>query len=270
MTEIYQDETFTVPSTTASSRLDFSADYPYSGQTSLLHFALVRARRDVRRLLAATGSRRLRQTSRWPIRPLERGRPSSSRSRTARPRVGSGLAAPCSGTPRTYQYAAAGKVSPSTLDIAAGKSKTVTITVTSPKSAGDTQQSVVLSTTGAGTTTIPVTIRTMIPITKKGGTFSGVLTGGNGRGGAPAQENTYAFDVPKGESDLDASVTLSTDPSDELIAYLVDPDGQTVGYFEQRHDRQLRDAGIDPVGEPVPRRPHGGPVGAVSSTGSTR
>jgi hypothetical protein len=63
-----------------------------------------------------------------------------------------------------------------------------------------------------------------------GGTFAGVLTGGNGRAGAQAQSNTYAFDVPSGKKDIDVSVTLSTDPGDELIGLLVDPQGQTVGY----------------------------------------
>ena len=41
VTEVYQNETFTVPSTTGTSRLEFAADYPYTGQTSLLHFALI-------------------------------------------------------------------------------------------------------------------------------------------------------------------------------------------------------------------------------------
>jgi len=56
------------------------------------------------------------------------------------------------------------------------------------------------------------------------------LTGGNGRAGAQAQSNTYAFDVPSGKKDIDVSVTLSTDPGEELIALLVNPQGQTVGY----------------------------------------
>ena len=40
VTEVYQAESFTVPPTSGPSRLEFSADYPYTGQTSLLHFAL--------------------------------------------------------------------------------------------------------------------------------------------------------------------------------------------------------------------------------------
>jgi hypothetical protein len=79
-----------------------------------------------------------------------------------------------------------------------------------------------------GQTTIPVTLRTLVPTGPNGGTFSGVLTGGNGNF-APAQSNTYDFNVPSGQTDLDASVTLADDPGDQLIGYLVDPNGQTVG-----------------------------------------
>ena len=67
-------------------------------------------------------------------------------------------------------------------------------------------------------------------MTKNGGTFSGVLTGGNGRQGAESQTNTYYFDVPSGKTDLDVSVALADDPLDQLTALLVDPHGQTVGY----------------------------------------
>ena len=103
------------------------------------------------------------------------------------------------------------------------------MTLASPATSGDTNQSIVVA-TSAATTTIPVTVRTLVPIAANGGTFTGVLTGGNGRAGAQAQSNTYAFSVPSGKKDIDVSVTLSTDPGDDLIALLVDPKGQTVGY----------------------------------------
>jgi hypothetical protein len=38
------------------------------------------------------------------------------------------------------------------------------------------------------------------------------------------------FQVPPGETDLDASIALANDPGDELIVSLVDPSGQTVRY----------------------------------------
>jgi hypothetical protein len=81
---------------------------------------------------------------------------------------------------------------------------------------------------GDGTTTIPVTVRTLI---KAGhgptrGTFNGVLTGGNGRTN-PAVMNTYSFDVPSGRRDVDVSAALS-DPNDGVVGYLIDPAGEAV------------------------------------------
>jgi hypothetical protein len=77
-----------------------------------------------------------------------------------------------------------------------------------------------------------VTIRTVVPTGPSGGQFTGVLTGGNGRPGAQAQLNTYVFNVPGGERDLNVELHLQTDPSDYLIAYLENPDGQIVGYSD--------------------------------------
>jgi hypothetical protein len=53
-----------------------------------------------------------------------------------------------------------------------------------------------------------------------------VLTGGNGRPGAAAQTNTFAFDVPAGRKDVDVSVTLRGSVNQGVIGYLVSPDGQ--------------------------------------------
>jgi hypothetical protein len=57
-----------------------------------------------------------------------------------------------------------------------------------------------------------------------------MLTGGDGRSGDEAATNTYAFDVPNGQRDLDVSVTLADDPQDIFVAELVDPNGQTASY----------------------------------------
>ena len=53
-----------------------------------------------------------------------------------------------------------------------------------------------------------------------------MLTGGNGRGN-PAATNTYAFHVPAGLHDLDASATFA-DLNDGVVAYLIDPQGEAV------------------------------------------
>jgi hypothetical protein len=131
----------------------------------------------------------------------------------------------------TLDYAPGSLIVPSSLNLAAGKSANATLLVTSPLAAGDTDQSVVVSAPG-NQSTLPVVVRTLVPtgLLGSGGTFSGVMTGGNGRDAGDAAANTYFFNVPAGQKDLDASLTLANDPNDVLIGYLVDPNGQTVGY----------------------------------------
>jgi len=85
----------------------------------------------------------------------------------------------------------------------------------------------VLSTVGGATNTIPVTVRTLVPLGPTGGQFSGVLTGGNGRAYAPAQTSTYQFQVPPGLSDLDVAARFA-DAGDGVVAFLQDPEGETV------------------------------------------
>ncbi|HYC09876.1 MAG TPA: hypothetical protein VEC10_09580, partial [Steroidobacteraceae bacterium] len=70
---------------------------------------------------------------------------------------------------------------------------------------------------------IPIALRTLIPITHGSGSFSGTLTGGNGRPGAgPTQ--TFAFDVPPGANNMALNLQIS-DPLYLLEGLLVDPNG---------------------------------------------
>jgi hypothetical protein len=228
VTEVYQNKTFTVPATTGTSRLEFAADYPYTGQSSLLHFALIEpdgayAGYSLPQGLGDYGNVEVTNppAGKWTVVFF-----TEKDGATA---GGVGTSGTIQWDASTYEYAAAAKISPSSIAIGAGKTATAKVTIASPATAGDMDQSIVVRTT-ATTTTIPVTLRTLVPMGADGGTFAGVLTGGNGRAGAQAQSNTYAFDVPSGKKDIDVSVTLSTDPGDELIGLLVDPQGQTVGY----------------------------------------
>ena len=59
--QVYQDEHFTVPTTNGLSRLEFAADHSFTGQASLFELRAHRAQRDLRRLLAPAGVRRLRR-----------------------------------------------------------------------------------------------------------------------------------------------------------------------------------------------------------------
>jgi hypothetical protein len=150
-----------------------------------------------------------------------------------------------------FVAATEGSMSQSSVTLAAGESQGVELNVTMPATPGDTGFAVVVD-AGSHVTTIPVTLRTDIPLTASGGTFSGVLTGGNGRGGAPAQSNTYSLVVPPGERDLDVAVAMASNPTtkslttnDEFGAFLVDPDGATRAYNENAQLDNKAAEGID-------------------------
>ncbi|HEX3873141.1 MAG TPA: S8 family serine peptidase [Solirubrobacteraceae bacterium] len=232
LTDVYQDVPFTVPAGT--SRLRFAADFPPPPDAddfnSLVRFALLEP--------DGTYAGYSRPQGLADYGELEVANPPGGKwtavfftERNGAAPGAVGTTGPIAWDASSQDYAPASPIFPATLQIAAGKSASATLAVTSPSAPGDTDQSVVVSTPG-NQTTIPVTVRTLVPtgLLAGNGAFSGVLTGGNGRDPSDAAANTYFFDVPPGQRDLDASVTLANDPNDTLVAYLVDPNGQTVGY----------------------------------------
>jgi hypothetical protein len=229
-TEVYQKVTFTVPHTAQPSRLDFSSDFQFTGQTSVMHVALLEPDGTYAGYSNPQG---LADFSDVQVANPPAGTWTAvfytllDNSATNPPTVGT--SGPIQWNATTSRFAPAGPISPSSLTLAAGATKTATLSVTNPGSAGDTDQSVVVS-SGQVHTTIPVTVRTTVPTTASGGTFQGVLTGGNGRPGAQAQANFYTFTVPKGAKNIHAEVDLANDPNDVLTGYLIDPSGQNLGY----------------------------------------
>ncbi len=119
-----------------------------------------------------------------------------------------------------------GSISPSLFTLQPGQSKTVSVTLPTPTVGGDTTYTVSLGSSGGHQTAVPVIMRAVVPTTSGTGTFAGAITGGNGRSFSPAQTFSYAFDVPRGQKDLDVSVTLANDPGDLLEGILVDPTGE--------------------------------------------
>jgi hypothetical protein len=229
VTEVYQVETFRVPPAGPGPRLVFSADYQDTNQTSPLHFALFEPDGTYAAYSEPQGLGDYSQVEvanpppgKWTALFFTELNGATSDA--------TGTTGPVQWDASVWRYAPSGSVTPGFLAIAPGRTATATLNVTTPASPGDTSLSVVVSSGPGQATTVPVTVRSAVPLGALGGTFSGVLTGGNGRAGAPAQTNTYFFQVPPGEADLEASVALANDPGEELITYLVDPGGQTVGY----------------------------------------
>ena len=138
----------------------------------------------------------------------------------------------------TEKFAPFGSVSPSSVVLKPGQSRTFHVTATTPSSPSDTDGSIVFTSdlSAGGTSTIPVTLRSEIN-PASGGAFSGTLTGGNGRpngsgGPGEGQEEYYEFHVGGGVHNITANVSLANDASDPVAEYLVSPDGDDLGFAQ--------------------------------------
>ena len=134
-----------------------------------------------------------------------------------------------------------GSVSPGVIHLAPGASTSVTANFPMPSQPGDTAAALRFSPepekSSINLPEVPITLRTLIPLGPTGGSFTGTLTGGNGRnGGGPAQ--TFEFDVPgvatsssndpKHGSDGPSNLSLNLRIADDgyaLEGILVDPQG---------------------------------------------
>jgi hypothetical protein len=139
--------------------------------------------------------------------------------------VGYSYSGPIQLTWAAARYVDFGSVSPASLDLKPGASATFTAKLNMPAVPGDLAAAIHFDSQGGASRPgdIPVTLRTLIPIGATGGSFTGTLTGGNGRAGvAPTQ--IFAFDVPGGLKDMDLTVTLA-DSGYPLLGLLVAPNG---------------------------------------------
>ena len=115
------------------------------------------------------------------------------------------------------------KVAMKSFKLKKGASRGVKATITAPAAAGTYFGGVRIS-NGSATTTIPVSIRVPVKMTRGQGTFSGKLTGSVVEyfGG---EFYFYDFTVPSGTASLAAAVTWP-DQGNLVNVYLVDPSGR--------------------------------------------
>ncbi|HYW27725.1 MAG TPA: S8 family serine peptidase [Terriglobales bacterium] len=118
-----------------------------------------------------------------------------------------------------------GRVSPSSRVLLPGETGTFTVTASTPAVAGDLAASLVLHASGGSQTSVPITLRALVPLGPAGGTFTGVLQGGNGRSATNAQMFSFQFDVRSGRPALNLALTLR-DPNYRLTGFLVSPSGE--------------------------------------------
>ena len=238
VTEVYQTETFNVPRTDprSPSRLLFSADYQFTGQGSVLHVALFEPDGTYAAYSEPQGLGDFAETEVTNPVPGRWTALFFTEQDGATGPGSSGTRGASSGMPKPGSTSRPGSITPSGLVIPPGRTATATLSLTTPAAAGDTDQSIVVS-SADGQTSIPVTVRSVVPMRPEWRHLQrGAHRGQRAAAGSEAQTNSYYFNVPPGQTDLDASIALANNPSaglvqgDFLLAYLVDPNGQTVGY----------------------------------------
>jgi hypothetical protein len=141
-------------------------------------------------------------------------------------RVGS-YAGPVQFTWSVERYVRMGSVWPEHLELRPGESAEITARFEMPATPGDMAAAIRFlpgpDTNNTAHAAIPVTLRTLVPLGETGGSFTGTLTGGNGRpNNGPTQ--TFAFDVPSSAKNMSLGLDIA-DSGYLLEGLLVDPQG---------------------------------------------
>ncbi len=128
------------------------------------------------------------------------------------------------------RYEPFGRVTPSRVTLAPGRSADIRLSVALPGQPGDQAGELVL-TAGHGpdatTTTIPVTLRSLV--TPGHQSFGGTATGGDAFSPVTGPAAYYQLDLPAGRPELNATVTVA-DPDVPFDAWLVSPSGEALAH----------------------------------------
>jgi peptidase inhibitor I9 len=165
---------------------------------------------------------------------LPQGTGNYGNAQVAEPAAGTWTALVSGSDPGTAQFQAStatwrpfGTLSASSLTLAPGASGSFTLAVPTPSQPGDQSGSILLHSSAAGpsfaaTTSIPVTLRALVPTPSPSVTFTGTLTGGNGRSFSTGQTSYYQVQVPAGLKALNVQVS-TPNANNTFLAELVDP-----------------------------------------------
>jgi hypothetical protein len=123
----------------------------------------------------------------------------------------------------TQQFQNTGSVIPASRTLAPGQSSFFRVSVPANQ-AGDESFRLHLGTGSPTDGSIPIIVRSLVPISPQGGSFSGNLTGG-AAADQSGQTFTYQFRVPWGQPSLNLALALA-DPNYGVQGWLVDPHGQ--------------------------------------------
>jgi hypothetical protein len=123
----------------------------------------------------------------------------------------------------TQKFHSAGSVAPASRTLMPGQTAMFNVMVTAGQ-AGDEALTLHLGTGGSDDGSIPVIVRSLVPISPSGGSFSGNLTGGGANGNA-GQSFTYQFNVMGNKPSLNVGIQLA-DNNYNLNGFLIDPNGE--------------------------------------------
>jgi hypothetical protein len=140
------------------------------------------------------------------------------------------------------QYVEFGRVAPASFDVPPHASASFSARFNMPSAPGEIAAAIRFGQPGSAKNSpyseIPLTLRTLIPMGPTGASFTGTLTGGNGRENTgPTQ--TFDFEVPAGVDNMSLSLEIA-DNGYLLEGLLIDPNGMELSV----------QGNLDPYGDP--------------------